>query len=100
MEIKHSFKLQGIAIFLAYFLALPLCAQTPVEPIVEEELPVFDPRPKETDKASQQLIQNYLTVTEIESKRRALKNVVAEGTIKVSTLQKKLKSIKFRPIKT
>lgn len=93
MKIKHSFELQGIAIFLACFLTLPLSAQTPAELTEEEELPVVDPRPKETDRASQQLIQNYLTVTGGESKHRALKNVVAEGTVKVSTLQKKFKLI-------
>lgn len=52
-------------------------------------------RPKTTDKASEQLIQNYLTVTGGKPAHIALRNIVATGTIKEAG---KLKS--FRLIET
>lgn len=46
-------------------------------------------RPESSDAASQRLIDNYLAVTGGREAHRALRNVVAEGTIKESTLERR-----------
>lgn len=94
MEIKNSLYPRGsapLALLLACFIALPLSAQTPTQPTEEEEAPIVDPRPKESDKASRQLVKNFLTVTGGESSHLAIQNVVAEGTIKESSLIRNFK---------
>lgn len=62
------------------------------EPAIEELAPT-DPRPAQSDAASTQLIKNYLAVTGGEEAHLALRNVVAEGTIKESTLQRNFRLI-------
>lgn len=52
-----------------------------------------DPRPQQSDTASSQLIANYLTVTGGSQAHLKLRNVVAEGTIKESILQRNFRLI-------
>lgn len=52
-----------------------------------------DPRPEKSDAASLRLVDNYLAVTGGRSAHSALRNVVAEGTIKESTLLRNFKLI-------
>lgn len=95
MKIKYSLYLREsarVALLLACLIAISLSAQTPAEPTEEEALAV-DPRPKESDKTNFQLIKNYLAATGGESSHRAIQNVVAEGTIRESSLIRNFKLI-------
>ncbi|WPJ95765.1 hypothetical protein SH580_20300 [Coraliomargarita algicola] len=49
-------------------------------------LAATEARPLQSDRASEQLIQNYLTVTGLQKAQSPLLNLVARGTIKESTL--------------
>ena len=56
--------------------------------VAEAQNAPTDARPEKSDAPSLRLIDNYLTVTGGLNAHRALRNVVAEGTIKESTLQR------------
>ncbi len=79
------------ALYLAAFSALPLSAQPAVANKEVEKLSIVDPGPKDTDRASRQLVKNYLTVTSAESQHLRVQNAVAEGTNKASTLLRNFK---------
>lgn len=53
----------------------------------------LDARPSRSDTASSQLIKNYLAVTGGRQKHLAIRNVVATGTIKESTLERNFRLI-------
>jgi len=80
--------LRQVADTLLSLICLPLLAvaqsnSTSAEAANPKELP-----PTQSDNASVQLIKNYLTVTGGQEVHQGLSNVVAEGTIKESTLQR------------
>ncbi|MDP4611653.1 MAG: hypothetical protein NWT02_10725 [Opitutales bacterium] len=68
-------------------------AQETPAPTEEPEVQV-NPRPKETDKASRQLIQNFLAVTGGKQAHINLRNIVAKGTIEEAGKTKKFELIK------
>ncbi len=78
--------LVSIGAFLS--MALPATAQSEAE-----AEPVADPRPKESDEASARLIDNYLTVTGGKTAHHGIDNLIAEGTIKESTLLRNFKLV-------
>ncbi len=87
MKTKKS-RFRHVAIILCWLVTCPslLLAQNTATPETEAETAPTDPRPEKSDAASLQLINNYLTVTGGSKAHSALQNVVAEGTIKESTL--------------
>lgn len=80
--------------YLAWLSLLPLLAAGQEQaPTTVEEVELSDPRPAQSDAASSQLIANYLTVTGGHQAHIKLRNVMAEGTIKESTLQRNFRLI-------
>lgn len=96
MKILNSLYLVKKSLLWVCLTTMPLAAQTPTEAEGGEAAAVIDPRPKESDQASQQLIKNYLTVTGGEPAHLNLSNIVAEGTIKESTLLRNFKLVETR----
>lgn len=72
-------------IFLSLLIgALPLLAQKRI---------FVEPRPNQSDAASSQLVQNFLNVSGGRDRHNRLRNVVATGTIKESTLERRFELI-------
>lgn len=80
------------AILLASLALLPLLteAQTKHESATAQ---TSEMRPTQSDSTSQKLIKNYLTITGGQQAHRKLLNVVAEGTIKESTLTRNFRLV-------
>lgn len=91
---KSRFRPFVLILYCVVICALPAHAQdTAAAGAGEAGTAPADPRPQQSDAASLRLIENYLTVTGGRSAHRALRNVVAEGTIKESTLQRNFRLI-------
>lgn len=95
MMIVYSFEMKtqkspfrSTVAILCWLMICPLLVVAQTEPAPEAESAPTDLRPAVSDTACLQLIENYLTVTGGREAHRALHNVVAEGTIKESTLQR------------
>jgi len=88
---KSCFRSSTLILF--WIATCPLLSHAQDTRPVEAEKTPTDPRPEKSDAASLRLVDNYLTVTGGRSAHRALLNVVAEGTIKESTLLRNFKLI-------
>jgi hypothetical protein len=84
-------RIPSIVTWIAIFLFWP-CA-TYSQNASESELTEVIVRPEQTDTTSQQLIQNYLTITGGRQKHQKIRNIIAEGSIKESTLERRFKLI-------
>ncbi|MGZ0709369.1 hypothetical protein ACWPKO_13645 [Coraliomargarita sp. W4R53] len=73
---------------ISFLISCPLLSVAQSETTSAETQEPSDLRPTQSDTASLQLIKNYLTVTGGQEAHQAVSNVLAEGTIKESTLQR------------
>ncbi len=92
MKTKKSL-ISRITTHLVWLSFCPLLAFAQDEAPVAESVKAVDTRPLQSDTASSQLIANYLTVTGGRQAHLQLHNIVAEGTIKESTLQRNFRLI-------
>jgi len=92
MKTKKSL-MRRAAIHLLWLSICPLLSNAQNEASAVEDIEPVDPRPAQSDVASMQLIKNYLTVTGGRQAHLALRNAVAAGTIKESTLVRNFRLI-------
>ena len=92
MKTKNSL-ISRITVGLVGLLIFPLPTFAQNEAATIEEVAPVDPRPAQSDGTSSQLIANYLAATGGQQAHLRLRNVVTEGTIKESTLQRNFRLI-------
>ncbi|MEN8662468.1 MAG: hypothetical protein ACN4GF_03650 [Lentimonas sp.] len=88
MKYTRFIQTLSIALALPFFLS----AQAP-SGVAPEGFEVKEVRPKETDNASRQLIQNFLTVTGGKQTHIELRNIVATGVIEEASRTKRFKLV-------